>query len=76
MDEQERFNEICKPRFDEMISGQKEIINLLRGKNGDPGLLDDVRQLKSRWKSIFAAIGILFTAIIAQTIHWVWGLFT
>jgi len=75
MDEQERFNEICKPRFDELVKGNREIIELLKGKNGDPGLLDDVRQLKSRWRSIFAAIGILFTAIIAQTIHWVWGLF-
>jgi len=75
MDEQERFSEICKPCFDELKRGNAEIIQLLKGKNGDPGLLDDVRQLKSRWKTIFAAIGVLFAAAVAQITHWIWGFF-
>ena len=75
MNEQERFNEICKPCFDELKQGNAEILRLLRGRNGDPGLLDDVRQLKSRWKTIFAAIGVLFSAIAVQFVHWVWGIF-
>ena len=71
MDEQERFNEICKPCFDELKKGNAEILQILKGKNGDAGMLDDVRQLKSRWKAIFTAIGVLFGALIVQIIAWI-----
>ena len=75
MDEQERFNEICKPCFDELKAGNKEILEILKGRNGNAGMLDDVRQLKSRWKSIFTAIGVLFTALVIQILAWIVGKF-
>jgi len=71
MDEQERFNQICKPCLDELKKGNAEILALLKGVDKEPGLLDDVRQLQGRWKHIFAAIGMLFAALAVQVIAWV-----
>ena len=69
-DDEKMYRLICKERFDNIDKSQQEIISLLRGKNGDPGLLDDVRDLKRRWTLIFAVVGVLSTVMITQLIQW------
>jgi hypothetical protein len=61
MTDEERYEEVCKPwmeRFEKetkekMAQIEKnaketnaEILHILKGKNGDPGLVDDVRTIK------------------------------
>ena len=65
------YNLICKERFDKIDSSQDKIIDLLRGKNSTPGLIDEVRILKSRWTIIFGALAVLSTALVAQIIQWI-----
>jgi hypothetical protein len=60
---------VCEKRFDSIDKKQDDILNLLRGKNCTPGLIDDVRTLKGRWKIIFGALTILFTALVVQIIR-------
>jgi len=68
--DEKMYRLICKERFDHIDKSQQEIISLLKGKNGDPGLLDDVRDLKRRWTLIFAVVGILATVMITQLVQW------
>jgi|GEM_PF-5885445 hypothetical protein len=64
MTEDERFAEVCKPRMDRIEKETKEtmariekdskqtnteILHILKGKNGDPGIVDDVRTIKEAW---------------------------
>ena len=67
----EMYNIICEKRFDKIDTSQEKIIDLLRGKNSTPGLIDEVRTLKSRWTIIFAAIALLSTAMVTQFIQWI-----
>ena len=64
------YNIVCEKRFDKIDTSQEKIIDLLRGKNSTPGLIDEVRTLKSRWTIIFAAIALLSTAMVTQFIQW------
>lgn len=66
----EMYHLICKERFDNIDKKQDQIIDLLRGKNNSPGLIDEVRILKARWTIILGAMVILFTALITQIIKW------
>lgn len=70
-DDEGMYDRICRPNFDEIKLGQKEILGLLRGKNGDPGLLDDVRTLKARWKVIYGTAAIVAVAAVKAVIAWV-----
>lgn len=49
MTEEERYEQICKPWMDRMEKETKEttheILSILKGKNGDPGLVDNVRSI-------------------------------
>ena len=76
MDEQERFDEICKPCFDELKKGNAEIIALLKGKNGDPGLLDDMRIMKKVVRGVIAAGVFIVCGFGIQIIHSAWGWIT
>lgn len=64
---------ICSERFTKIDGKQDEIIDLLRGKNGFPGLIDDVRTLKARWKVIYATAGIVTIAVVKEVIAWISG---
>jgi len=65
------YHLICKERFDKIDSKQDEVLGLLRGKNGDPGLLDDVRTLKNRWKVIYGTAGAVALIVLRTVIVWV-----
>ena len=68
--EEKMYGLICKERFDNIDKKQDDLLDLLRGKNNKPGLLDDVRALKSRWGIIFGAVIVLFTALAYQIVNW------
>lgn len=70
-DDEGMYEMVCKPNFNEIKESQKEIIGLLRGKNGDPGLLDDVRTLKARWKVIYGTAAIAGVAALKAVIAWI-----
>ena len=67
------YEMVCKDRFDSLDSGQKDIMSLLRGKNGNPGLVDDVRGLKKFNKYAVGAVAFLVCTGIAQFIHWLFA---
>jgi hypothetical protein len=62
---------ICKERFDKMEEMQKETLELLKGKDDKPGLVEQVRNLRNRWKYIFAAVIFLVANLCLQVIEWV-----
>jgi hypothetical protein len=64
MIEDERFQQVCRPWMDRLEKETKEkmakiekdsketngeILHILKGKNGDPGIVDDVRTIKEAW---------------------------
>jgi hypothetical protein len=49
MEDGERYEQICKPKFGEIHKDTQAILRILRGVNGAPGIVDDVRDLK-RWR--------------------------
>lgn len=76
MDEQgheKMYELICAKRFDSIDEKQDRMLDILRGKNGDPGLIDDVRTLKSRWSIIIGALVILFGALLTQVARWLFA---
>ena len=70
MNEQERYSEICKPAFDGLKADTQEILKILKGRNGDPGLLDEVRELKQLRKTILGGFLFLFTTLFVQAMIW------
>lgn len=74
-DDEKMYNLVCKDRFDEIDNNLKEILSLLRGHNNNPGVLEDIRTLKSRWKMIFGGFLIIITALVSQAARWIYGKF-
>jgi len=68
--EKDMYTTFCEKRFDKIDEQQEKMLEILRGKNGDPGLIDDVRQLKGRWAIIFAAFIVIFTALGTELVQW------
>lgn len=68
--EKELYQMFCEKRFDKIDDQQQKMLEILRGRNGDPGLIDDVRQLKGRWALIFGAFVVVFTALGTELIQW------
>lgn len=46
MQHKEFYETFCKPQFSQIGKDVKTILNILKGKNGEPGLCDEVRELK------------------------------
>lgn len=68
------YSLICESRFDKIDETQKEIISLLRGRNGNPGILDDVRNLKKWHKATIGFALFVGSAFVLQVIGeaWTW----
>jgi hypothetical protein len=76
MNEDEKMYEIiCSKRFDKIDTQQQTTIDLIKGRNGNPGLLDDVRTLKAAHKKITATVVFVASALLLQAVHatWVWA---
>ncbi len=72
--DEKMYNLICEKRFDNLDAKQDRILDLLKGKNGDPGLLDDVRTLKKRWVVIYGTAGIVFITLLREILPWLLNL--
>jgi len=71
---------ICKGRFDKLETMHQETIDILRGKNGNPGLLDDVRKVTQSHKRVVGIIifagGAIALQLIGVGIEWIKALVT
>ena len=73
MDKEKNLYElVCKRRFDNVEGDTKEIIRLLRGRNGDPGLIDDVRDLKKARMAVAGVLMFVVTVLGVQGLNWLW----
>jgi hypothetical protein len=74
-DEEKMYEMICSKRFDKIDTQQQITIDLIKGANGDPGLLDDVRTLKKAHKRMFATVIFIVSAVGLKVIHatWAWA---
>jgi len=73
MEEEELFDKVCKGRFDAIEANQHQILRLLRGKNSEPGLVDDVRALKKVYKAIIGVVVFIVALISTQFAIWLRG---
>jgi hypothetical protein len=71
MEHDERYDLVCKPAFDTLKNNQETIINLLRGQNSSPGLVDKVRDIERMQTTATWIIRILFGAVIVQVVIWI-----
>lgn len=78
-EENKMYALICKERFDRIEetinNNHKEVITVLKGKNGDAGLCEKVRKLESRWIAIFGSLGVIFATLITQFVRWLFEVF-
>ena len=79
-DEKDMYELICEKRFDELKAMCRETNELLRGHNGEPGMVDNVRSNTKAFKRLFAAFvfcgGAIFIQIIRGAWNWLETLFT
>jgi len=73
--DEDMYHLVCKERFDNLDNKQDEIIGLLRGQNSSPGLVEEVRHLKSRWAVIFGFMVVIGTALTSQMLRWIFSFF-
>ena len=69
-DEREMYDLVCKEKFDHIIKKQDEVLDLLRGKNSTPGLVEEVRGLKKVHRVIIGAITFILSVIVIQLVIW------
>ena len=66
---EEFYNQWVEPQLEELRSGQKKILDCLRGKNSDPGVVDDVRDnTKFRKRFLWVIITIVAAAIVQTAV--------
>ena len=81
--EKEMYDRFCKDRFDKMDKQfdkvDKKLDNyidimfgLLKGSNGNPGVMDDVRDLKKINRAMTGAIVFLISTLVIQAVAWGW----
>lgn len=75
MDHQERWNEVCKPRLDDIERKLDLILNQLQG-NGMPGYGDRIRDLERSRATAGKLLWALVLAAIAQIAIWLRGWFS
>ncbi len=73
-DDDNMYPMVCEPRFDRIDEKQEEMLSLLRGRNGNPGVLDDVRNLKKWHKATLGFAVFVGSAFVLQVIGdlWTW----
>jgi len=75
--EKEMYDRFCKDRFDKLEakldSYSDTMCALLKGSNGNPGVLADVRDLKRTYRAMIGAIVFLIGVLATQAIAWGWA---
>ena len=69
-DGREMYELVCKEKFDFLIEKQDEVLGLLRGRNGTPGLVEEVRSIKKLHKLIIGVVGFVVSVIVVQLFVW------
>ena len=69
-DSDKMYSLVCEKRFDSMEAKQDQVLDILRGKNSEPGLIEEVRTIKRRWKWIIGSGAVIVTALVTQLIQW------
>jgi hypothetical protein len=72
----EMYGIICKDRFDKLEALHKETLDLLRGKDGDPGVLDDMRAMKRGYRIVGSGVLFVIGAVVIQAVASLWGWLT
>jgi hypothetical protein len=70
--DREIYETFCKDRFDKIEQTTDKTLDILRGQNGSPGLIHDVRNLKKVYKALVAGAVFLVTVLTVQCISWAW----
>lgn len=68
----EMYEMICKDRFDRLEAFHEETLALLRGKNGDPGVLDDMRAMKRGYRIVGSGVLFVIGAVVIQGVASLW----
>ena len=69
-DNKTSFKEVMK-NIDDTKAKIDKIHELLKGKNGEAGMCDTVRENAKFRKRIFYAVGVLFTVAVGQIVIWI-----
>lgn len=64
------FHEMCSPRFDHIDSSLREIKDMLKGEGMNPGLIDDVRNLKRSRANMIKVVWVFSVAFVTQFLIW------
>jgi hypothetical protein len=70
MDHDEIYDRFCSGKFDQLGKGQREILDVLRGKNGGAGLCDRVRYLERAYKALAAAAVFILGVLAVEGAAW------
>ena len=71
MEEEELFEKVCQPRLERIEKKLDSVCDLLRGKNSEPGIVDDVRLLKKVYKCTVGVIVFVVSVIVVQIVTWI-----
>lgn len=66
------YETVCKDRFDKLEELHNETIGLIRGKNGTPGLVEEIHIMKRQSRAIIATGIFLGGAVMTQIIESLW----
>jgi len=71
MDDKDQYVEICKERFDSLDGKLKDIKEILVGDGRQPGLADDVRELKAFKKTTVGTLLLIIGTVVTQVAIWI-----
>lgn len=69
-DHKDFFNMVCEPKLDGLKTGQARIIDILKGKNGEAGLCDDVRNIKKTHRLLTVGIAFVLSILTIEGASW------
>lgn len=72
MEKCDMYETICKDRFDTIERHCEGFNDLLRGKNGTPGLLEELRAIKKFIKTISKIFVFIAAAAGIKVVHGTW----
>lgn len=64
------FGMVCEPKLDGLEAGQARIIDILKGKNGEAGLCDDVRNIKKTHRLLTVGMGFVLSILTIEGVSW------
>ena len=71
MAKEEMYELLCKDRFDRIDKTQEEMLAILRGHNGNAGLIEEVRWIKKIHKVIIGLVGAMGLIMCKELVYWI-----